>query len=163
VTVFFTDQILEAVQTLLKSGMTFTATIVQKMDLMFWPELDVSTKVPAIFIKPIEVEVEPEHQGVDVTTVTKLRIVVVDSFDPTSEDVVQKRINRAEDVADRLVGSTGDGFDIGGSTITGFELHNAIPVSMDLEPAEDGLVSFNQERQLFAVSVDVEVYGRAIR
>lgn len=160
-TVFFTYEILGACLELLKSGMTFTPVIVQRQDLMYWPDGAVSTKVPAIFIKAVEVPISVDHHGEDVLTVTRVRCVVVDSFDPTAHDVEQRKINRAEDVADRFLEGT---FDIGGNTIhANYELHHAVPVQLELEPPEDSLVSLAKERDLFAVAVTVDVTGRAFR
>jgi len=162
-TVFYTDELLEACVTLLK-GLTWTK-IVEKLDLSFSHEPENYTgHIPAIFIRTLRVDTEPSGvTATDFETVTKIRVVVVDEFDETSEDIEKKRIDRAEDVADAFVGSSGADFDIGGASITGYTIITALPVSLDMNPAEDGLVSLSGDRRLFAISVDVDIEGRATR
>lgn len=173
-TVLFTDQICEAARDMLKTGLSFTPTICQKGDLTFWPEGAIATlaaKIPAIFVKPVQVQGgtsfdEGRSDGISmeggaVSTSTTLRVVVVDKFDPTADDVMQKRINRAEDVWDRFL--DGGKLDMDGTTISGFRWFQARPVRAVFAPVEDDLVSFTQDRQLFAVAVDVTVEGEASR
>ncbi|MFQ5471254.1 MAG: hypothetical protein ACE5FA_00020 [Dehalococcoidia bacterium] len=164
-TVFFTDEILDRAKTLLKTGMTFTPKIVQKADLMFWPEgaiAALTAKVPAIFIKPVEADVvETDATATRWETVTRLRVIAVDRFSAPTEDVVKKRIDRCEDIADRFL--SGTKLDMGGATIAGFAWFQAKPVRLIYEPAEDGLVSLAQDRDLFAVAIEVIVRGEADR
>ena len=164
-TVGFTDEILGAAQTMLKTGMSFVPKIVQKGDLMFWPEgtiTQLASKVPAILIKPIETDLEIEGAtGISVQSDYRIRVVIVDSFDPVAEDVVKKRIDRAEDVVDRFMGGTK--LDMRGATIAGFRWFQARPIKVVYVPQEDDVVSMNKDRQLFAVAVDVSVTGEADR
>ena len=162
-TVFYTNELLEAAVTLLKA-LSWTA-IVEKLDLSFSKEPDLfAGNVPAVFLRTLRIEPEPDGvTGYDFTTATKIRIVIVDDFDPTTEDVEKKKIDRAEAVADAFVGTSGADFDIGGAAIAGYTIVTALPVAIEMNPAEDALVSLNGDRRLFAVSVDVDIEGRATR
>jgi len=162
-TTLYTDEILEAVVTLCKA-LAWTA-IVEKGDLSYLPEpVLLALHVPSVYVKVLRIETEPDGAtGHEINSGTSLRIVVIDEYDETTEDVMKKRVDRAQAIAEAFIGTSGADFDIGGASIAGFEIHTALPTTLNLEPDEDSLVSMNESRKLFAVSVDVSVEGRATR
>ena len=165
--VFYMDEILTEAQTLLKTGMTWTAKIVQKGDLAYWPQgaiADLAAKIPAVLLKPIQAEpqgiAEDLVTALAIETIHEFRVVIVDKFDPPNEDVVQKRITRAQDVANRFYSATK--LDMGG-TIAGFSFFQAWATRLIFQPPEDDLVARSKDQQLFAVAVDIAVRGEADR
>lgn len=167
-----TTEIVDAAVALINAAVgttiTFTPAIVMEGDLGFYAENPegVTLEVPAVFVKATRVDLQTiedgpiELVGTLTHSETVIRVLIVDEWDQP-DDLEQKRVSHAQEVAQAFLDS--DDLDLDAS-IPGYTV---IPPStatrMEFRPPEHGAVSMNQQRQLFAVAVTVEVRGRAAR
>ena len=162
-----TREVVEAAITLLnaKVGTTisFAPVLIQEGHLMFYVEqLALTNDIPSIWVRAMNLEIEPlDVGGSSWVSLTTLRVVVVGSSDH-GDAVIDDRQNVAEEVAQVFIGGAGDGYDLDES-ISGYTITQAVPVSVEFEPPEHDVVSLVEERQLYAVAVNVLVEGRSSR
>lgn len=169
-----TRELVEAAITALNGAVgttiTFAPKIIQEGDLFFYVESSTLTDdLPAIFVRAQEVAVDigggtqlSDVGGHLIGSITNIRMVAVSSWDH-GDEVVDKQINIAEEIAQVFIGSAGDAYDLVGASISGYLLVHALVTSMELNPPESSAVSFFEERQLFAVAVTLQVHGRSAR
>lgn len=168
-----TNDLVEACITMLNaaigSTITFAPVLIQEGDLSFFIENDdLTDDLPAIFVQSPNVRINigdgsPTDIGGHIAwTTTDIRIVIIGQWDH-GDQVVDKRQSWAEEVAQVFIGGAGDAYDLGGASISGYDIIHALPTGMEMVPPESAAVSLLEERQLFAVAVTMEITGRSVR
>lgn len=151
------------------ASLSFSPKVIQEGSLLHYVRNpDVSFDVPALFVAPAAVDIQTGGEGysdiggLQIYTETVLRICLVASWDDAAE-VVDTKVANLQEIVEVFIGSGNTPFDIAGSSIAGYTLQTAIPMNMEFEPPEDGLVSQNQELRLTATACMVQVTGFAER
>lgn len=166
-----TTELVDAAITLL-NALTFARVpkIIQEGDLWFYVENDtLSNDLPAYFVKATDVRIfagDEDQDLSDITgaiigTSTRIRIVLVTTWDH-GDEVVDTRQLEVQEIAQGFIRGAGDPFNMN-AAIAGYTITRAVPVSMELEPPESALVSIDEERQLYAVAVNLLVEGFSTR
>lgn len=164
-----TDELVDAAVALLKAAaLGFVPAIVQPGELAFFVESGGLTEIPAILVTAPRVGLGIGQSGAglgagDITlrrvpSETILRVVLVDLWQH-GDDVPSVKRARTEAIAQTFI----DDVKLGSPAIVGFVLEIAIPTDVELSPPEDALVSFQQDRPLFATAVNVSVVGYSER
>lgn len=141
---------------------TFSPKIVQEGDFSFYTERSSLLKdLPAVFVIASSLALEPDDLTVSCWDIQHaLRVLVVDSWE-TGESLPprKKQQNHAEEIAQVFIGGVGYASDLGG--VSGLRFLQAFPSHVDFEPAESKILSFDEERQLFAVAVTVQIQAQS--
>lgn len=141
---------------------TCVPVLVQPGDLRHYAENPdaITFEVPAVFVQATDVGIEfQDFQAGLVYTRTMLRLVLVEAWDQPDE-VWDTKTACAQELAQAFLDAPGLDMD---ADVLDYTVRRALPVSIDLEPPEDLLVSQNANRQLWAAAVTVEVIGYAQR
>lgn len=152
----------------LGAELSFMPVLVQEGDLAFYAANPIpANDLPAVLVKASGVEIDigrgelADVGGDLVATRTTLRIVLVDTWD-NGQQVVQRKIQRTQEIAQAFLRGSGQPYSMGAS-IPGYVIVHALPVSIELDPDEDALVSQQQEQQVYATAITLEVHGRSSR
>lgn len=141
---------------------TCVPVLVQPGDLRHYAENpdSLTFEVPAVFVTAEEVDIAIDGlQGGLVYTQTRLRLVLVESWDQPDE-VTDTKTACAQELAQAFLDEQAMDMD---ADILDYTVLRALPVSIELEPPEDAIVSQNRSRQLWAAAVTVDVLGFAAR
>jgi len=159
-----TTEIIEAVITMLKGGsLGFMPKLVQEGDISYWTErTDLAEDLPALLVMCSKVHLGPATMTAATwSCVYPLRVLLIDRWQ-IGDAVRDLQQQRAEGVAQAFIGSAGAAYDLG-SAIAGLDYLLAMPTKIDLEPAEGEVLKMDESRQIFAVSVEIEVTTESTR
>ncbi|MCC6670404.1 MAG: hypothetical protein IT458_05040 [Planctomycetes bacterium] len=152
----------------LAAELSFTPVLVQEGDLAFYAANPIpANDLPAVLVKASSIGIEigqgelADVGGDLVGTRTTLRLVLVDTWE-NGQQVVARKIQRTQELAQAFVRGSGQPYTMGAS-VPGYVIVHALPVAIELDPDEDALVSQQQEQQVYATAITLEVLGRSSR
>ena len=161
--ILYTQEITQAVVDKLKgASLSFNPLVVQRGDIAFIPEPSLVSILPAVFVKVEGVEINPAEEttiGNLIYTKTYLRIVTAREYSE-GDQVWDLKVSTIDDIVEVFFGS---GYPNLGNPITGYTIFNVWPTTTEVNPPEDEMVSLYNSRRLYAIAVNLEVYGRAER
>jgi len=163
------EGITDAVIQLLKDATwTETPTIIDIGDYSYYPENPIITDdLPAIFVRPIEMETDNslDLAGEEIRQEMVLRIVFVDSWDETEDNVERLKLQRGSEMLQAFIRLSGDDYRLDDS-VSGVTIESTTLGKLEFVPPEHASLSHTepvQNRRLYAIALNLSVLGRATR